>query len=58
MKKIVVTIDREGKTSVEAVGFKGKGCVKATEVIAKILGRESSRQKKAEYYETESISQS
>jgi len=57
MKKIIVTIDREGKTSVEAVGFKGKGCVKATEIIAKILGKESSRQKKAEYYEVEKISQ-
>ena len=57
MKKIVVTIDKEGKTSVEAFGFKGKGCVKATEIISKILGRESSRQKKAEYYETEQISQ-
>lgn len=38
MKQIVVTVQRDGTTSVDAQGFKGKGCHDATEAIEVAIG--------------------
>lgn len=36
-KEIIVTIDQLGNSTVEAVGFKGKGCTDATAAIEAAL---------------------
>lgn len=38
MKQIVVTIQRDGTTSVDAQGFAGKGCHDATQAIELAIG--------------------
>lgn len=48
MKTIKVTITPDGKTTVEAVGFKGQGCKAATKPIEEALGQVESTQQKPE----------
>jgi hypothetical protein len=40
MKKIKVTIDQLGGSTVEAIGFNGVGCIAATSKIEAALGSE------------------
>ena len=47
-KSIEVTIKRGGKVTIEAHGFKGSECVKATEFIEEKL-KEVERERKAEF---------
>lgn len=52
-KKIVITFDRTtGKARVDAVGFQGSGCAKATEFLMETLGRCTDFQRKSEWYTT------
>ncbi|MDB6017689.1 MAG: hypothetical protein JWR19_2178 [Pedosphaera sp.] len=50
MKTITVEIDANGQVTIEAAGFKGNACEKATEALEKALGVPSNRKKKPEYY--------
>ena len=52
MKKIVITIDPEGETQVEAFGYKGGSCVKATAPLTQALigGAPDQSTKKPEFY--------
>ena len=38
MKEIIVTIDKDGKTTVETVGFTGSECLAATAKLESALG--------------------
>ena len=49
MKAIEITVSPEGEVTVEAMGFKGKGCRAATEAIEKALGVTGKRQHKPEF---------
>jgi len=49
-KEIMITIDPEGNTTVEAFGYTGPECLEATEAFEKILGASAGRQKKKEFY--------
>jgi hypothetical protein len=49
MKAITIDIDTEGQVTIEATGFKGSACEKATAEIEKALGTVASRKKKPEY---------
>ncbi len=52
-KKIVLTFNKDtGKAKVEAVGFQGVECVKATEFLKETLGKCTDFQRKAEWYTT------
>lgn len=52
-KKIVITFDKNtGKARVEAVGFQGNECVKATEFLKETLGKCTDFQRKSEWYMT------
>lgn len=52
-KKIVITIDPQGETQVEAFGHKGGSCVKAMAPLTKALigGQPATSVKKPEFYQ-------
>lgn len=50
MKRIIVTIDRRGKTKIEAEGFSGTECLDATKELEKAFGAVESRTAKTEMY--------
>ena len=49
-KEIIVQIGVDGQTKVEAVGFQGPSCEKATEFIEKALGVIIKREAKPERF--------
>ena len=51
-KHIIVEIDLDGNIVVDAVGFKGAECEKATKAIEDALGMKTGGTKKPEYYES------
>jgi hypothetical protein len=59
MKTIIVTFQPSGEVQIEATGFKGEACTKATAEIEKALGIAGKRQRKGEFYakETNTIQQ-
>lgn len=50
MKSVIVIITPDGEVQIDAVGFKGTACEKATAEIEKALGVPSTRKKKPEYH--------
>jgi hypothetical protein len=52
MRKITIIIDKEGQTQVEANGYQGGSCVKATTPLTKTLigGAPTESVKKPEFY--------
>jgi hypothetical protein len=60
MKQVIIDITPAGTVKVDAVGFKGVGCDKATEQIEISLGGESGKDKKRkpEFYQSPSTTQS
>jgi hypothetical protein len=50
VKRIDITVDVNGGTSVEAFGFSGKDCSDATKIIEKAIGSVKEDRKKSEYY--------
>lgn len=54
MKKIEITIDNDGQTTVEAKGYKGAGCTKATAPLSKaLIGTPTSHVKLPAYYQAD-----
>ncbi len=49
MRSVEVTIKPDGSIEIEAVGFKGGACEKATEAVEKALGVVASRRLKPEH---------
>jgi len=47
MKKIVITFDGNGDSSIEAFGFTGGECLKATQSIEEALGKVGGRSMKS-----------
>jgi len=54
MKEVNIIIKDGGKIEVDAVGFKGKGCLEATSFIDKLFGV-LSRKKKGDMYKKEVV---
>lgn len=50
MKEIKVTIEPTGEVKIEALGFTGNACTKATETIERALGKPGKRTHKPEFY--------
>jgi len=50
MKEIEVTVNPDGSVSVEALGYSGPECEKATAFIEEALGEVQTRKRKPEYY--------
>jgi len=49
MKQIIVEITPDGEVRIDALGFRGTACEKATAEIEKALGVPVTRKKKPEY---------
>ena len=47
MKKIVITFDSQGGSTMEAFGFSGGECLKATKSLEEALGKVGNRTMKA-----------
>lgn len=48
MKKIVVTFEADGESTVEAFGFSGGDCLAATKTIEEAIGKVGSRKMKSQ----------
>lgn len=55
-QEVIVIVDAEGNVTIEAVGFSGPSCLKATEALEQALGTVTSRKKKPEWYQNENVS--
>lgn len=49
-KRILVRIGTSGEITVEAEGFKGKGCEAATKAIEEALGKTRARTRKPDFW--------
>lgn len=56
MPTVEITFSPTGEVAIEAVGFKGKSCEKATAAFAKALGTTTKKTLKPEYYQRETSS--
>ena len=52
-QELEISISPEGKVTVRTKGLKGEACLKYANLLVEILGQEESREKTAEFYETE-----
>ena len=50
MKTVEITIGPAGEIQIEAVGFKGADCEKATAFLAEALGNVTQKRRKPEYH--------
>jgi len=50
MRTIEVIVNKDGSLKIDAVGFKGADCQKATEFLERALGRVSGKTKKPEFH--------
>lgn len=50
-KKLVVTIGKDGKTTVEAVGYVGTSCKDATKALTEAIGQVKAYTDKPEMYQ-------
>jgi len=54
MRKIEIIIDNQGETKIEASGYVGGSCVKATAPLKQaLIGTPAAEAKKPEFYQTE-----
>jgi Protein of unknown function (DUF2997) len=56
-KQIFIDIDPQGNVTVEADGYKGKGCEAATKAYEQCLGKTTQRTKKPEWQQQASANQ-
>jgi len=54
-KKVVITLGKDGSVKVEAIGFKGASCVKATSFLSSIFGNPKMKRKNSFFEEEETI---
>ena len=50
MKSIEIVVKQDGSLKIDAVGFQGADCEKATRFLEEALGKGAARQKKPERY--------
>ena len=55
MKNIEVIVHRDGTLKIDAVGFTGSDCEKATAFLEEALGMTATRKRKADYYKTATV---
>ena len=50
-EELEIEIDPTGKVTIRTKGIKGEACLDYTDLLARLVGREESRQLTPEYYE-------
>jgi hypothetical protein len=53
MKTIEITVDKDGRVTVETKGFAGGSCREASRLVEEALGARTSERLTAEYYQGE-----
>ncbi|WP_103108616.1 DUF2997 domain-containing protein [Brevibacillus reuszeri] len=56
-KYIEIHIDSNGQTTIEAFGYEGNSCERATASLEDALGHVESRERKPEYYKNQRIAE-
>lgn len=51
MEEIILDISDDGEIAIETKGFKGKSCIKTSQFLKDILGKEIERQLTPAYYD-------
>jgi hypothetical protein len=51
MKEIIVDISNEGEVKIETRGFKGKSCLKESQFLKDLLGKETEQQLTPAYWQ-------
>lgn len=51
MREVECTVNTDGTVEIDMIGFKGKGCEKILDELAKALGQKVDTKVKPEYYE-------
>lgn len=51
-RKVIVTVDKDGKIVAEASGFKGSGCQQVIDSLLSELGEKTSGEHTSEYFES------
>lgn len=54
-RQVIMNIAPDGTVTIDAVGYKGADCKKATEALEKALGNVTSDTKKPEYMQTATV---
>jgi hypothetical protein len=54
MKTVEILINNSGQLTINAAGFAGSDCEKATAFLEKALGKLAAKQRKPEYYQVRS----
>jgi hypothetical protein len=57
MKSITVEVSPEGEVKIEAAGFRGNSCEKATAALEQAMGLPGKRKHKPEYHAQEGVTQ-
>ena len=57
MKTIEILVNPQGEVKVETKGFTGGSCREASRFIEQALGKKSSEQMTAEFYQTQTVQQ-
>ena len=52
-RELEITIAPDGKVTVKTIGIKGETCMEYADLLVQIVGKEETRKKTAEYYQTE-----
>jgi hypothetical protein len=56
MKEIIVEVSNEGEVKIETRGFKGKTCIKESQFLKDLLGKETEQQLTPAYWEKQKVS--
>ena len=56
-RTIEIIIGTDGQLSIDAVGFRGADCEKATAFLEQALGKNTEKQRKPEYYRRAGVRQ-
>ena len=52
-QEIEITIDTDGKTDIDLINFKGKGCSEVMKALEKALGTRATVEQKPEYFQSD-----